>query len=236
MSKSKPFRVGYCLASLVLMIIASPFIEEFPGGPLIQAILLTIVFLSAVFALGGRGPMLVLAIVLVAPTLVARWASYSRPDLVSPEVFRGTGMLFLGFVILQFLRFILRAPRVDSEVLCASVAVYLMLGLLWSLLYSLIDWFIPDSFVFNVGPASEHSMQDFQALYFSFITLSTIGYGDIVPVSKVARMLAIVEAVFGMFYVTLLIARLVSLYSSSRGNDKPSGEELMGKNKETRRP
>jgi Ion channel len=62
-------------------------------------------------------------------------------------------------------------------------------------------------------------MQGFQALYFSFITLSTIGYGDIVPVSKLARMLAIVEAVTGMFYVTLLIARLVSLYSSNQARN-----------------
>ncbi len=61
-------------------------------------------------------------------------------------------------------------------------------------------------------------MQGFQALYFSFITLSTIGYGDI-TVSKLARMLAIVEAVTGMFYVSLLIARLVSLYSSNRARN-----------------
>jgi hypothetical protein len=62
-------------------------------------------------------------------------------------------------------------------------------------------------------------MQGFQALYFSFITLNTIGHGDIVPVSKLARMLAIVEAVAGMFYVTLLIARLVSLYSANQARN-----------------
>jgi hypothetical protein len=69
------------------------------------------------------------------------------------------------------------------------------------------------SFVFTVGLVSSRSMNNFNALYFSFTTLSTVGYGDIVPVSGIARMLAMVEAVFGMFYVTLLIARLVSLYS-----------------------
>jgi hypothetical protein len=57
-------------------------------------------------------------------------------------------------------------------------------------------------------------MNAFTSLYFSFITLSTVGYGDIVPASKVARMLAMVEAMFGMFYMAMLIARLVSLYSS----------------------
>ena len=115
--------------------------------------------------------------------------------------------------MLEFLRFIVRAPRVDFEVLCAGIATYLMLGLFWSFAYILVDRLIPNSFVFTVGPDSSHSMNDFNALYFSFTTLSTVGYGDIVPVSGIARMLAMVEAVFGMFYVTLLIARLVALYS-----------------------
>ena len=110
---------------------------------------------------------------------------------------------------LQFLRFILRAPRVDFGVLCAGIATYLMLGLLWSFAYILVDGLVPNSFVFTVGPTSSHSMNHFNALYFSFTTLSTVGYGDIVPLSGAARMLAMVEAVFGMFYVTLLIARLV---------------------------
>jgi len=128
---------------------------------------------------------------LAAPALFARWASYSyADDLVSTEVFRRTGILFFGFIVLQLLLFIIRAPRVDSEVLCAGITIYLMLGLFWSLAYSLIDRLALDCFVFNAGPASGRSMQGFQALYFSFITLSTMGYGDIVPVSKLARMLA----------------------------------------------
>ena len=95
-----------------------------------------------------------------------------------------------------------------------------MLGLLWSLAYSLVDRLFPDSFVFPAGPASGHSMQGFQSPYFSFIMLTSTGYGDIVPVSKVARMLAIVEAVFGMFYVSLFIAQLVSLFTSNPAGDK----------------
>ena len=69
-------------------------------------------------------------------------------------------------------------------------------------------------------------MNNFNALYFSFTTLSTVGYGDIIPVSGVARMLAMVEAVFGMFYVTLLIARLVSLYCSKGPLEAVNREEI----------
>jgi ion channel len=207
------FSVAYFLCVLILNILVSPFVDQFPGGLLVQTALMTLVFLSALLAIGGRLRTL-LGVVLVAPALVGEWLSYWRPDLTSSVVIRGGGLLFIGFVVLEFLRFILRAPRVDFEVLCAGIATYLMLGLLWSFAYILVDRLVPDSFIFTVGPVSSRSMNDFNALYFSFTTLSTIGYGDIIPVSGVARMLAMAEAVFGMFYVTLLIARLVSLYSS----------------------
>ncbi len=62
-------------------------------------------------------------------------------------------------------------------------------------------------------------MEGFNAFYFSFITLSTVGYGDITPVSKVARMLAATEAMTGLLYVAVLIARLVALYSSPKPDD-----------------
>ena len=207
------FSVAYFLCVLTLNILVAPFVDQFPGGLLVQTALMTLVFLSALLAIGGRLRTL-LGAVLVAPALVGEWLSYWRPDLASSVVIRGGGLLFIGFVVLEFLRFILRAPRVDFEVLCAGIATYLMLGLLWSFAYILVDRLVPDSFIFTVGPVSNRSMNDFNALYFSFTTLSTIGYGDIIPVSGGARMLAMAEAVFGMFYVTLLIARLVSLYST----------------------
>ena len=94
------------------------------------------------------------------------------------------------------------------------MAAYLLSELAWALAYALLERVNPNSFVFTIGPRSSQSMNGFTGLYFSFITLSTVGYGDIIPMSEVARMLAIVEAMFGMFYMALLIARLVSLYSS----------------------
>src|SRR5260221_10615034 len=206
------FSVVYFLCGWVLNWVVSAFVDQFPGGFLVATVLMTRVFLSALLAIGGRLRTMG-GFVLVAPALFGEWLNYWRQDLPFSVIIRGSGVLFIGYVVLEFLRFIVRAPRVDFEVLCAGIATYLMLGLFWSFAYILVDRLIPSSFVFTVGPDSSHSMNDFNAIYFSFTTLSTVGYGDIVPVSRVARMLAMVEAVFGMFYVTLLIARLVSLYS-----------------------
>jgi hypothetical protein len=134
------------------------------------------------------------------------------------------GLLFLGFVSLTLFRFVFRSPRVNSEVLCAGIAGYLMLGLLWAFAYILVARLVPESFVFSASPAAGQSMKGFTAIYFSFITLCTVGYGDIVPLQGTARMLVVMEAMTGTFYMTVLIARLVSMYSSS----PPETEQTKG--------
>jgi hypothetical protein len=215
--------MAHLLVVLVLMVIAAPFIEQIPGGDLIEAGLITLVFLAAVLAVGGRGKALVWAIVLVIPALVGKWANHLRPDLMPREIFMGGGLLFVLYVVVSLLGFILRAPRVNSEILCAGIATYLMLGWLWAIAYTLVARLVPDSFVFTAGADSIRSMERFRSLYFSYATLTTVGYGDIIPVSALARMLAMLEAIAGMFYMTLMIARLVTLYYSKSPSNDVSG-------------
>ena len=97
-----------------------------------------------------------------------------------------------------------------------SISAYLMLGLIWPMAYWLVDQLTPGAFAFNATTGTKESMEGFNAFYFSFVTLSTVGYGDITPVSKVARMLAAMEAMTGLLYVAVLIARLVGLYSTPK--------------------
>ena len=173
--------VAYCLAALVLMFVAAPFIEHFHGGDRIEAGLMTLVFLSAAVAVGDRRRTLIWAVVLVTPVVTGKWLNRLRPDLVPSEVFLWTGLVFIVFVVVQFLRFILRAPKVNSEIMCARVTTYLMLGWLWAFAYILVARIIPGSFAFTVGPASSHSLEGFRSIYFSYATLTTVGFGDIFP-------------------------------------------------------
>ena len=160
---------------------------------------------------------LVIAIVLAIPAIVGRWINHFRPDLVPPRVFLVAGLVLIAFVVANLLRFVLRAPSVNTEVLCASISAYLMLGLMWTMAYWLVDQLTPGgAFSFNTN-AGRRSMSGFNAFYFSFITLSTVGYGDITPVSRIARWLAAMEAMTGLLYVAVLIARLVALYRSDEG-------------------
>ena len=84
----------------------------------------------------------------------------------------------------------MRAPSVNTEVLCASISAYLMLGLLWTVAYWLVAQVTPNAFAFNTATGTKGTMLGFNSFYFSFITLSTVGYGDITPVSRIARWLA----------------------------------------------
>src|SRR5438874_5210181 len=206
------------LVALVLLFFFFPFVEEVKGGDIIVSILLSLVLLSAVLAVADRKRLLVIAIVLAIPAIAGRWISHFRPDLVPPPVFLTAGLVLIAFVVANLLRFVLRAPSVNVEVLCASISAYLMLGVLWTVAYWLVDLLIPGSFAFNPNEGRQ-SIHGFNAFYFSFVTLSTVGYGDITPVSKVARMLAAMEAMTGLLYVAVLIARLVALYSSPKSDD-----------------
>lgn len=202
------------LVALLLLFIASPFVEGLPYGDLIEGALVTLVMVSAVLATGGKRWALVAALALVTPALAGKWLNYLAPSLVPAPVFLVATAVFFTFIMGQLLRFILRTPRVDANVLCAGLAGYLMLGLLWVPIYVLTAHLTPGAFAFSTGPQDGSSMGGFNAFYFSLVTLCTVGYGDVTPVSKVARMLVVMETISGLFYMAVLVSRLVAVYST----------------------
>ena len=199
------------LLSLALMLVAAPFLEKLKTGPMIESILITIVLFSGVMAVGKNRRTLLIAGGLALPAFVGKWLTHWWPDPVTQESYLVLAILFMVFIVLQLIRFILTSPGVNTEVLCAGLAMYLLLGMAWAFAYVLVDQMIPGAFVL---PAGDH-MPGFTCFYYSFITLSTVGYGDITPVANVARMLAAAEAVTGTLFVAVFIARLVALYSTA---------------------
>jgi Ion channel len=217
--KFRRFSTVQVLIALALFFIWAPFVEEIEGGELIVSGLFSLVLLAGIVAVADRKRVLVIAIVLAIPAIAGRWINHFRPELIPPALFLVAGLILIAFVVGNLLRFVLRAPSVNTEVLCASISAYLMLGLMWTMAYWLVDQLTPGgAFSFNTN-AGTQSMNGFNAFYFSFITLSTVGYGDITPLSRIARWLAALEAMTGLLYVAVLIARLVSLYSIPKSND-----------------
>jgi len=204
------------LIVLFALFVSFPFVETLRAGALIESILISVVLISAILAVAASRRVLLTAILLAVPTLVGRWVHQVWPDVMPPELFLVAGILFVLFVVVNLLRFVLSASSVTTEVLCASISAYLLVGLLWTLGYWLVAEIVPNAFAFS---GADTSLKGFNGLYFSFITMSTVGYGDITPVAKVARMLAAMEAITGLLYVAVLIARLVALQTSSRPHE-----------------
>ena len=213
---------GGFLAALLVMLVASPFLRSLKGGQFCEAVLFTLVMCTGLIASGSRRS---LAYVLVSFTLAAIWLNQLWPQECPALTFILPAMAFLAVVIASFLGFILRAKRVDADVLCAGISVYLILGLLWGLAYTLVAQVNPSAFTFSTASGTAPTMSRFTAMYFSFITLATLGYGDITPATDVARMLAMLEAMTGTLFVGVMIARLVSLYSAPGPGHPPACDE-----------
>ncbi|HEY5346131.1 MAG TPA: potassium channel family protein [Verrucomicrobiae bacterium] len=216
--------VAQFLGALILMLIASPFLDELKYGPEIDVALATLVLVLGMLAVSHSRKTFGLGVALLIPAVVVRWLDHFQPHLLLLPVQNVTALLFMVFVEWQLLHFIFRTRHVNSEVLCAGISGYLLLGVLWMSAYMLVSRLNPvdlalvppqlGAFAFNIAPAAAHPLSQFDAYYFSFITLSTVGYGDITPLSRGARTLAMLEAMTGTLYMALLISRLVALYSS----------------------
>lgn len=150
--------------------------------------------------------MLIVAVVSVG----VRWASRWYPEL---SVFREATMLasilMTTYIVMEQ---VFRTGRVTSMRIRGSLAVYMLFGMAWAHAYQLVSSVYPgDAF------SSKESMSTVSAwIYYSFATLTTLGYGDVVPISRVARMLAVGEAMTGQVYLTVLVARLVALQVEAR--------------------
>src|SRR5436189_4275395 len=116
------FSMVQLLIALALLFFFAPFVEAIKGGALIVSGLLSLVLFSAVLAVASRRRTLIIALLLAIPAVAGRWINHFRPDLVPPAVFLVPVLILLVFVVAHLLRFVLRAPSVNGEVLCASIS------------------------------------------------------------------------------------------------------------------
>jgi len=213
------------LFALILLFAVTPFVESLPNGDFVESGLITLVMVASLVAVGRDHRVLISAAVLFVPAIAGKWLNHFFPHYVSPFYFPVFGIAFFTFTIYRILRFILKTTHVDTEVLSAGIVVYLMLGILWAQAYMLLAQLTPDTFHFPLGEHSERHMGGFNAFYFSFSTLTTVGFGDITPMSKIARTLAVMEAVTGTLYLAILISRLVGRFSASAGPNSPENSQ-----------
>ena len=160
--------------------------------------------------LGLWGVSLAASLLALAP-LPARWVLLALAAETLALV------LLLGALAAGILNYVFRSERLTTDSLFAPVVAYVLIALLFARVYVLLIAFHPSSFSLPVA-AAERGPDLLQAdmLYFSLITLATVGYGDILPASATARMLAVIEATTGQFYVAVIVAAFVGMYAARR--------------------
>jgi hypothetical protein len=188
-----------------LVFVLPPFLPPGTNRSLATDAVFALVLLTGVLALSERGLAWRL---LMAATLVALGILLAyRIIAVAEPVIRAAELVSLLLLLLVVLGQTFRAGPVTSHRIQGGIAGYLLLGLVWAQAYALVEMLHPGSFSGPITPAAGHR----SFAYFSFVTLTTVGYGDILPVHPAARSLAMLEAVTGPLYIAILLARLVSL-------------------------
>lgn len=119
-------------------------------------------------------------------------------------------LIFIAIAVLVIIKKIFSDTKVTGDTLRGGVSVYLMLGIVWFQIYQIILTIIPKAF--------EGDLSGYQVFYFSFVTLTTVGYGDILPVHRATMIMANLEAIVGQLYPAVILARLVSLYTVENSN------------------
>ena len=212
---------GYLLVALLALLLGVPLLDDLAGwgGPTVRGLAYIFVLALGVWSLreshGWFHMGLFLAVVGVLLNAVDLSTAKEAATFASLLFF----FLFLSLCIFLVMREIIGGTDVTLNRIAGAVCVYLLLGIIWSVAYMAL--FAVDAEAFHgLGEAnSDLRLLDFQ--YYSFVTLTTLGYGDVLPISDTARALAIVESIIGQFYIAILVAALVGAYVS-QGRDKQS--------------
>jgi hypothetical protein len=199
------------LVALLLFLVAYPILRGPAGSPVLARVLLTGVFVAGGWVVFAGNRFRAVAVALGVPALLGAWTGYALPELHGPAVaafFHVTAATFHAFVLFVLLRGVHREPTVSADAVAAALCGYLLIGVAFGHAYCLLNEIVPGSFG-GLDRGGSEAETHFRLTYFSFITLTTVGYGDITPTRDTARSLAVAEAVTGQFYLAVLVADLI---------------------------
>ncbi len=203
---------------LILYIVGSPFLEPYSSLAVFAHISLSMVLVFAVYAVNRHKKQRSFAMVVLLPLLVLYWLGIY--DIVAFSRFTSYLLftLFYGLLVYSFIFQIKNVRRVTTNVLYATFSLYLIIGLFWGSLYNLLYYLIPGSYSGTLLESSHEISHIFN--YFSFVTLTTLGYGDITPQTAGAASLCQMEAIIGQFFTAVVVAWLMGMFVSDRQSNK----------------
>lgn len=200
------------LLSLIFFFIVAPFFSKGAHARLVLDLSLMSMLLLSVYICSSNKRYLTAAIILAAPTILRLFFPSTEVD----EITLLFNAAFFAFVIVVLLHLLFTTTYVTKDVIYAALSVYFLIGVLYGIIFTLLESFLPGSFILPqpIGDYIVYAAFGQDLIYFSFVTLTTSGYGDIVPLLPPAKFLSILEAITGQVYLTVMIARLIGIHIS----------------------
>jgi len=203
----RKYRDFISLAILAAFFIIYPLFEDSHLGNLFMVFLVNMFLLAALYSISDRPRHLVIGVLLAVPSFITGWIWYFLPS-------KGTGIslliafiIFLTYILLLIVRRILLAREVTRFEISRAVMVYIIIGLIFGMVYMLMEYLSSGSFMISSGKITLSAL-----FYFSFVALSTTGFGEIYAVAPLARSVVIIEMLVGVMYMAVLIGLLINAF------------------------
>jgi len=218
-TNQKPWYLGpYFILSTLLIIVtlAFPLVGDILGA-YVMKLTLSLLLFGALYAVVAEGRVFRVLGALLLPLLAGNWLFDPADHTLWAQATFVVTMLFFATTTIAIFTSIIKAEKVTTDIIFGAVAVYMLVGVIVTNLFQLLHNVDPGSAVSNIDALGHDAYSDI--LYFSFVTLTSVGYGDFAPISPVARMLATATGIFGQLYLAILIAKLVGIYTAQSLRD-----------------
>jgi voltage-gated potassium channel len=212
-------RFLFLLISILCLLIFTPLFQGFVGIRILMDAFITAILISGTYAASRKINIVITSASLALPMLVSIWISHFVDTHFLVFVGECFGIAFIAFLVVVILSFIFSEHEVTLNVIYASIVVYLLVAIMWAFIYSVLESINPGSFATGEGQIEVGRRL---YIYYSFVTITTLGYGDMTPITDLANTFSFLEAVTGQLYMAILIARLVGTHIAQSMNKKGS--------------
>jgi len=208
LTKIKADRFLFLLVSLLLLFVLRPFMEGLMGMRLLMDAFVTFVLIAGVYAVSEKKSVFIIALTLALFTLAGSWSFHflESPALQLLSEVAGAG--FFAFTAITLMPYLFKARDITSDTIIGAICAYFLTGLMWAYVYAILEFLHPGTFY----SSQALSLSTQSLVYYSFVTITTLGYGDITPLTIQAQSLSLLEALFGQIYLAVVIARLVGIH------------------------
>jgi len=216
----RPWHRGpYFILTLTLLLctIAFPLGSRLIGTNVMQ-VMITALLIASMYAVIERKWLFRALLLVILPIILSNW--FVDPNESHPYLNWLTALatdVFLVTVLVVIFADIVTSKRVTADLIFGSVAVYLLFGVVVALIFHLINSVDPGSVIASIGvvdTVADRRDEFSELLYFSFVTLTSVGYGDLTPLESPARSVAMLEGIVGQLYIAILVAKLVGVYTA----------------------